>query len=1007
MPTRRISALVLVACFLALFAHLLFHFAITPVAAQEPVSPADVSPLFWQAPLDFDRHACAIDKSRHVRCWGRNNEGQLGIGVTSTTLVTQPVYVIDPFTEGELLSDVVALDVMLDETCAVTRIGHVYCWGGNRLGATPLHFATVQEARAVLGNQAGTIMCVITLGSQIVCTDQNQEMPPGTPPELRWATHNYGAVENIIDFDVDWHLEMGEGATGCVLDAAGNVSCFGCDRGGSLGRGSGLNGNCTFNDFDIHHGEGVATVAGISNIQDISVADYGACALDDINQVWCWGNALPRNLEGYTSDETPSHPVRALLDYAKLGMITEIVLSYDGICIVNTAKEVWCVRLNTSNWQATTFKVDFPPVEHIVGRHNRLCGIDAAGTATCVGFASFWPPVVPGGAWVLSGGSIAGEITSELNPGNPPGLTHLMTISRTTSSGEVTSTTVNPDGEFNFAIAEGTFIFRPLSTGHEFTPFERTLTIVPADLERTVEVTFTAGPMPDSLLRPNVNGFAFRNWGSPPPTNTVDLNRVDIWNLFGAQACAAGTTIVDCVFKESVKQWRDEWLEDMAEGHCAGMTLGSTFIWSGKVNPAILQAGATNINQLIQGEIVTAYIARNHVLQSLQPLAGDDGWVVQYEDGRSPNEVLELIRTNLRNDKSNPLYLGFFQEGKGGHAVTPYRIEKVSNTVQRVYVYDNNHPGNLNRYLLFDTAANTWRYELGATSPEVAPSPWSGDAATQSLRLRNTAVVSAVANGGWWCETCVEEGALGAGVQGGTGLLVNPVGQSLLLLTNGNGQKVGWDGASNRYINQVSGAELRRVDNGTGVEVGAAIVTPAGGYSFALKNIDGAPVAGGLTAYGGGSVTGVTGTTVAPGATQTGMLGADGKSIRFTAATGATNPTLFLIDETGAMSVRIDVTVSSIAPGSQVEIKLNPDGTLNISDTDPASNTYTLEVERITAAGATENFLNATLHIPGTTPAIADVGAWDGSRAISVTIGGSQQLLPNALFTSYLPNVTQ
>jgi alpha-tubulin suppressor-like RCC1 family protein len=69
-------------------------------------------------------HTCAvIGGGAVVRCWGRNNEGQIGDGTTNNrqlpTLLAQP-----------LPAPVVAIDATVDTTCALLTDGDLWCWGG-------------------------------------------------------------------------------------------------------------------------------------------------------------------------------------------------------------------------------------------------------------------------------------------------------------------------------------------------------------------------------------------------------------------------------------------------------------------------------------------------------------------------------------------------------------------------------------------------------------------------------------------------------------------------------------------------------------------------------------------------------------------------------------------------------------------------------------------------------------------------------------------------------------
>ena len=122
-------------------------------------------------------HACAVSSTGAVRCWGANEEGQLGDGTTTDSSVPVPVVGLGSgvasvslgydngcalMVSGEIKcwgrygdvqlgegppakrltpvdvpnppSGVVAISVGKNHACALTGSGAVYCWGSNELG---------------------------------------------------------------------------------------------------------------------------------------------------------------------------------------------------------------------------------------------------------------------------------------------------------------------------------------------------------------------------------------------------------------------------------------------------------------------------------------------------------------------------------------------------------------------------------------------------------------------------------------------------------------------------------------------------------------------------------------------------------------------------------------------------------------------------------------------------------------------------------------------------------
>jgi alpha-tubulin suppressor-like RCC1 family protein len=72
-------------------------------------------------------HTCALlSRADRVRCWGLNESGQLGDGTTNNRL--------SPVSVPGLGDDVAAIATGGAHSCALTSLGAVKCWGGNRVG---------------------------------------------------------------------------------------------------------------------------------------------------------------------------------------------------------------------------------------------------------------------------------------------------------------------------------------------------------------------------------------------------------------------------------------------------------------------------------------------------------------------------------------------------------------------------------------------------------------------------------------------------------------------------------------------------------------------------------------------------------------------------------------------------------------------------------------------------------------------------------------------------------
>jgi alpha-tubulin suppressor-like RCC1 family protein len=218
-------------------------------------------------------HGCAITPSGALRCWGWNDQGQLGNGTQEWSLA--------PVDVAGLSSGVVAVSGGIIHTCARTASGAVQCWGngdhgqlGNGSTGDSLAPAEIEGssslASVVVG---GTHTCAVTTQGAARCWGFNNvgQLGDGSTTE----SHSPGPVAGLSSGVI---AVAAGNLHSCAVTSSGGVKCWGYNDRGQLGDGSTTTRLAP-----------VAVVGLSSGVVAISASYGGTCALLASGGVQCWG----------------------------------------------------------------------------------------------------------------------------------------------------------------------------------------------------------------------------------------------------------------------------------------------------------------------------------------------------------------------------------------------------------------------------------------------------------------------------------------------------------------------------------------------------------------------------------------------------------------------------------------------------------------------------------------------------------------------------------------------
>jgi alpha-tubulin suppressor-like RCC1 family protein len=294
----------------------------TPVAVSGLVSGVTAIAAGYE-------HTCALMSSGGVRCWGRNKDGQLGDGTTTTR--STPVAV------SGLVSGVTAIAAGYEHTCALTSSGGVWCWGANwsgQLGDGSYTDSSTPVAVSGLPSEVTSIAtggfhtCALTGSGGVWCWGRNSsgQLGDGT-------TTDRGTPVAVSGLPSEVTAIASGGVHTCALTSSGGVWCWGRNSSGQLG-----DGTTTARSTPV-------AVSGLpSGVMAIAAGDLHTCARTSSGGVWCWG----ANSSGQLGDGTTTARSTPVAVSGLPSGVTAIAAGSFHTCALTSSGGVWCWGANWS-----------------------------------------------------------------------------------------------------------------------------------------------------------------------------------------------------------------------------------------------------------------------------------------------------------------------------------------------------------------------------------------------------------------------------------------------------------------------------------------------------------------------------------------------------------------------------------------------------------------------------------------------------------------------------------
>ncbi len=274
-----------------------------------------------------EKHTCALLEGGNVRCWGDNERCQLGYGHTEQIGDDEP-----PASAGNIDLGGVAEEITIggNRTCVLLEGGKMRCWGNNQngqLGYGDEENICDDETLSNAGDieLGGTVQkiavgeyhtCALLESGRLRCWGWNERGLLGYEPTRLKERGDIGyAMDFIGDDEVPAAVEAeiliggevieliaGKGHT-CALLEGGRVRCWGWNEYGQLGYGH----REDIGDDEIPASGGDIDLGGTA--QQVAANNNHTCTLLESGEVICWGsNRLGLLGYGHTWDLTGKKP---------------------------------------------------------------------------------------------------------------------------------------------------------------------------------------------------------------------------------------------------------------------------------------------------------------------------------------------------------------------------------------------------------------------------------------------------------------------------------------------------------------------------------------------------------------------------------------------------------------------------------------------------------------------------------------------------------------------------
>ena len=241
-------------------------------------------------------HSCAVMVAGTVKCWGRNDFGQLGDDSNTEEYVPEPVSV-SGITGESAATSAVSVAAGFLHSCALMANGTVLCWGGERSGSqgtgvergsrTPTRVLGIdgltEASTAVSVSTQEHSTCALMVSGAIQCWGENLfgQLGDGTKID-RWSPVAVSGIDGARPSSTAVSVSVGP-LHACAVMVDKSVKCWGYNGDGAFGNGTTTNSSIPV------LASGITSRSGTTTAISVSAGVSYTCAVMAVGTAQCWG----------------------------------------------------------------------------------------------------------------------------------------------------------------------------------------------------------------------------------------------------------------------------------------------------------------------------------------------------------------------------------------------------------------------------------------------------------------------------------------------------------------------------------------------------------------------------------------------------------------------------------------------------------------------------------------------------------------------------------------------